>query len=106
MDNASWATYWWLNYARSVSNTFDVECVTKKFGFVTSNLILLIMIFVQWGLKEEELTSNVVCFDVDRVKTFQGLKSKVTIQIQYQYSSFITNVHYMIHETNLMVQIL
>jgi len=28
MDNASLATYWWLNYARSMSNTFDVECVT------------------------------------------------------------------------------
>jgi len=36
-------------------------------------------------------------FDVDGVKTFQGLKSKVTTQIQYQYSSFITSVHYMIH---------
>jgi hypothetical protein len=55
------------------------------------------MIFSQWGLKEEEFISKVVCFDVDGVKTFQGLKSKVTIQIQYQYSSFITNVHYMIH---------
>jgi len=47
---------------------------------------------------------KVVYFDVDGVKTFQGLKSKVTIQIQYQYSSFITSVHYMIHETNLVVQ--
>jgi hypothetical protein len=97
MDNASWPTYWWLNYARLVSNTFDVECPTIFFGFATSSLILLIMIFLQWGLKEGELASKVVCFDVDGVKTFQGLKFKVTIQIQYQYSSFITNVHYMIH---------
>ncbi len=104
MDNASWATYWWLNYARSVSNTFDVECATILFGFVSSSLILLIMNFLQWGLKEEELASKVVYFDVDGVKTFQGLKSKVTIQIQYQYFSFITSVHYMIHETNLVVQ--
>jgi hypothetical protein len=91
------ANLWWSNYARSLSNTFDVECATIFFGFVTSSLILLIMIFLQWGLKEEKLASKVVCFDVDGVNTFQGLKSKVTIQIQYQYSSFITSVHYIVH---------
>jgi hypothetical protein len=51
MNSASWATYWWLNYARLVSNTFDVECATKKIGFVTSSLILLITIILQWGFK-------------------------------------------------------
>jgi hypothetical protein len=87
MDNASWATYWWLNYARSNSNTFDVESVTKKIGFVTSNLILLIMIFLQWGLKEEELASNVVCFDVDGVKTFKASNLKL------QFKSNINILH-------------
>jgi hypothetical protein len=28
LDNASWATYRWLNFVRLMSNTFDVECAT------------------------------------------------------------------------------
>ncbi len=95
--NASWATYWWLNYARSMSNTFDVECATKKFWICNQQSNFVNHDFFTMGFEGRGACFKGSLFDVDGVKTFQGLKSKVTTQIQYQYSSFITSVHYMIH---------
>ncbi len=53
---------------------------------------------------KEELATRLICFGVDGVNTFQGLRSIVTVQIQCQYAPFVTNVHCMAHETNLTIQ--
>jgi hypothetical protein len=51
------------------------------FGFRVDSLNLLIMIFfmTKGDLKQEDLASRLVCFGVNGVGTFQGLRSKVTI---------------------------
>ncbi len=53
-------------------------------GSKTSHLTLLIMnyLMTQDGLKEKELATRLVCFRADRANTFQGLRSRVIIQIQ------------------------
>jgi len=53
------------------------------FGSKVDSLILLIMnsLMTQGGLQEEDLTSRLVCFGVDGVRTFQGIRFRVTIQI-------------------------
>jgi hypothetical protein len=48
-------------------------------------------------LKKEDLISKLVCFGANGVSTFQGLKLGVTIQIQWQYVSFVVDVHGMAH---------
>ncbi len=77
------------------------------------NLILLIMNFLmtQGGSQEEDLTSRLVCLGANGVSTFQGLISKVTIQIQWQYvpftpNSIIIGVHCKVHQINLTIQTL
>jgi hypothetical protein len=40
-------------------------------------------LMTQGGLKEEKLASRLICFGVDKVNTFQGIKFGITIQIQY-----------------------
>jgi hypothetical protein len=45
-------------------------------------------------------------FDVNGVSTFQGLRSRVTIQIQHQYVPFVIDVHCVAHQTNIVVQTL
>jgi hypothetical protein len=46
-----------------------------------NNLTLLIMNYltIQKDLKQEDIVSKLVCFGVDGVNAFQGLKSKVPI---------------------------
>jgi hypothetical protein len=69
-------------------------------------MTLLIMNIRGVPLKEEELVSRLVCFGANGINTFQGFKSRVIFQIYYQYVSFITNVHCMVHCTNLVTQTL
>ncbi len=57
-------------------------------------------LMTQGGLKEKELVARLVCFVVDGVNTFQGLKFGVIVQIQHRYSPFVTGVHCMAHWTN------
>jgi hypothetical protein len=52
------------------------------------------------GLKEEKNTSRLVYFG-DGVNTFQGFRSITVIQNQCQHVPFVSNVHYMVHQTNL-----
>jgi hypothetical protein len=61
-------------------------------------------LMIQGSLKEKELAARLVCFGVDGVSTFQGLKFRVIVQIQRRYSPIVTNVHCMAHWTNLIVQ--
>jgi hypothetical protein len=53
-------------------------------GSKISHLTLLIMnsLMTQGGLKEKELDTRLVCFGADGANTFQGLRSRVIIQIQ------------------------
>jgi hypothetical protein len=76
------------------------------FGSGANILTFLIMNFLmtQRGLKEEEFTSKPVYCGVHWVNTFQGLKSRIIVQIQCRYVPFIMGVHFMAHGTNLVIQ--
>ncbi len=80
--------------------------MSNKCFLDANNLTLLIMNFLmtQGGLKKKELVTRLVCFGVDGVSTFQGLKFGIIVQIQNWYSPFVTNVHCMAHQINLVVQ--
>ncbi len=43
-------------------------------------------------------------FGDDGVNVFEGCCIGVIIQFQYQFAPFMTGVHWMAHETNLVVQ--
>ncbi len=51
------------------------------YGFNVNNLNFLIMnsLMTQGDLKQKDLASKLVCFNVNGVNTFQGLRSRVTI---------------------------
>jgi hypothetical protein len=51
------------------------------YGSYVDNLTLLITnsLMTQRDLKQEDLASKLVCFGVDGVSTFQGLKSRVIV---------------------------
>jgi hypothetical protein len=61
-------------------------------------------LMTQGGLKEKELVTKLICFGVDGVSTFQGLKFGVIVQIQHQYSPFVIGVRCIVHWINLVVQ--
>ncbi len=63
-------------------------------------------LMTQGNLKQEDLTSKLVCFGANGFSIFQGLKLGLTIQIQRQYAPFVVNVHCMAHWTNLVVKTL
>ncbi len=67
-------------------------------------LLIMNSLMTQVDLKQEDLASKLVCFGVNGFNTFQGLRWRVTIQIQRQYDPFVVNVHCMAHRTNLVVQ--
>jgi hypothetical protein len=48
------------------------------------------------GLSFVIITKKLLCFGVDGVSTFQGIKIGVTKQINTNYSPFYIGVHYMI----------
>jgi hypothetical protein len=75
------------------------------FGSSVDSLTLQIMnsLMAQGDLKQTYLVSKSVCFHVDGVSTFQGLRLKVTVQIQWQYAPCVVSVHCMAHRTNLVV---
>jgi hypothetical protein len=53
------------------------------FGSSVDSLILLIInsLMTQGDLKQEDLTSKLVCFDANGVIIFQGFRSRVTVHI-------------------------
>jgi len=54
-------------------------------------------LMTQRGLKEEEFASRLVCFGVNEVNAFQGLRSIIIVQIQHGYIPFVIGVHCMAH---------
>jgi hypothetical protein len=108
MDIASWASvhgYIVQDWCH-IPLLLNVQHVV--FGSGANILTFLIMNFLmtQRGLKEEEFALKLVYFGVHGVNTFQGLKSRITVQIQCQYVPFIMVVHFMAHGTNLTMQTL
>jgi len=106
MDNASWAI---MNCCFVQDYCYIPLLLNVKhviYGFRVDNIILLITNFLmtQKGLHEEDFISKLVYFGVDGVNTFQGFRSKITVQIQQQYVPFVTSVHCMAHHINLVVQ--
>ncbi len=107
MDNASWASvrgYILQDWCRIP--LLNVKHVL--FGSRANNLTLLIMnsLMTQGGLQDENLASKLVCFGANGVNTFQGIKSRITVQIQWEYVPFVTYIYCMAHQTNLVIQTL
>jgi len=55
------------------------------------------------GLLVVDVANKVVCFGVDSVTIFQGLKIGVTIQLMNKHNPFIVSIHCMAHWRNLVV---
>jgi ubiquinone/menaquinone biosynthesis C-methylase UbiE len=53
------------------------------------------------GLFDHDLVIKVVCFDVDGVVAFQGIKTRVATQLKQTSSPFCIHVHCVVHKTNL-----
>jgi hypothetical protein len=56
------------------------------------------------GLFEGDLASSLVCFTVDGVTIFQGLKIRVTLQLTDKHVPFGTRLHYIEHKCNLLTR--
>jgi len=54
------------------------------------------------GLFDHDLVTEVVCFSVDGVATFQGIKIGVGTQLRRKSSPFCILVHWVAHKTNLI----
>jgi len=84
MDNASWANvhgyivqdYCWIPLLLNVQQMFS------RFGANSLTLLIMNSLMTQGDLKQEDIASRLVWFGANGVSTFQGLRSKVTIQIQ------------------------
>ncbi len=81
-----------------------MEHVFSIFGANSLTLLIMTFLMTQGGLQEEGFASRLVCFGVNGVNTFQGLKFGIIVQIQRQYTPFVTNVHYTTHWINLVIQ--
>jgi hypothetical protein len=86
-----------------VLDNIVVECVANAFGFGANSLIVLIMnsLMKQGDLKQEDLVSRLVCQHLLRVLIKSDSPYPMLI-----CSKFIIGVHYMVHHTNLAIQIL
>ncbi len=57
------------------------------------------------GLLMVNIANKVVCFGVDNVTIFQGLKIGVNVQFMNKHNPFIVGIHCMAHQCNLAMQI-
>jgi hypothetical protein len=71
------------------------------FDNLTSFIMKSLMEF--GGLSETNLVNKLVCFEVEKVIVFQGVKNGVIAQIMQKSALFVSGVHYMAHCTNLVV---
>jgi hypothetical protein len=107
MDNASWASvhgYIVQDWCH-MPLLLNVKHVLSGSRIDSLTLLIMNYLMTPGGLHEEDLASRLVYFGVDGIGTFQGLRSRVIVQIQQQYVLFVTNVHCTTHKTNLAVQI-
>jgi hypothetical protein len=108
MDNASWASVhgYIMQDWRHIPLLLNVQHVIYGSGANIGTFLIMNFLMTQRGLKEKEFVSKLVYFGVHGVNTFQGLKSRIIVQIQCRYVPFIMGVHFMVHGTNLVIQIL
>jgi hypothetical protein len=76
-------------------------------GSNATNLTIVITqtIFINKGISNLDFISKkVMSFGGDGVSIFEGCCIGVIIQFRYQFAPFMIGVHWMAHETNLVVQ--
>jgi len=83
----------------------NLERVVDGATFNNLSVVIVCFLIVFGGLLEMDIVNKVVCFGVDGVTIFQGLKTGVTIQLMAKDSLYIVGIHCMAHRCNLAVQI-
>jgi len=81
MDNASWASvqsYIVQDWCR-IPLLLSVQQMFSRFRANSLTLLIMNYLMTQGNLKEEELVARLVCFGVDGVGIFQGLRSRIII---------------------------
>jgi hypothetical protein len=81
MDNASWASvhsYVVQDWSR-IPLLLNVQQVFSRSQANSLTLLIMNSLMTQGDLKEEELVARLVCFGVDGVDTFQGLRSRIIV---------------------------
>jgi hypothetical protein len=63
--------------------------------------MLVDSIITYGGLFEGDLASWLLCFAIDGVIIFQGLKTRVTMQLINKHAPFVTGFHCMAPKCNL-----
>jgi hypothetical protein len=66
--------------------------------------MLVNFIVITGGLSEGDLVAKLVFFGADGVTIFQGLKTRVTMQLIKKHAPFVTRIHRMAHRCNLAIQ--
>jgi hypothetical protein len=56
------------------------------------------------GLSNEDLASKLVFFAIHGMIIFQGMKTRVIMQLIEKHAPFVTKIHYMAHRCNLAMQ--
>jgi len=86
-----------------VSILFNLERIVD--GGMFNNLIVMIIHFlvIFGGMSETNIANKVVCFGVEGVIIFQGLKTNVIVQLINKYYLFVVRIHYTAHQCNLVV---
>jgi len=90
---------WWLDHNPCL-NMCWLNC--WRIRFLTTSLRWLWILHDEgWGLSMEELSKKLLCFGVDGVNMFQGVKNRVTKQIKDSWAPFSMDVHYVAHHINV-----
>jgi len=105
IDNQSW---WYVHvYVTKEQKRLSILLNLQRMidGSIVNNLtFLIIQSLVEYGrLNEVNVARKLICFGVDEVTIFNGVKSGVTIQLMQKHVPFVSDVHYMAHCTNLVV---
>jgi hypothetical protein len=58
------------------------------------------------GLPPSEIAGKLISFGADGVSVFQGVRTRVTVQLKDSHVPFVMGIHCMSHRTNLAVQTL
>jgi len=68
-------------------------------GATADNLIAFLMavVGIRGDLDELAIVTKLICFEADGVSTFQGCRTRVTIQLKARYTPHITGIHCMGH---------
>ncbi len=105
IDNQSWlfihvyVTEEWKRVLILLNLQYVVDGTT--FDNLTSFIVTNLMEF--GGLSETNLANKLVCFGVDGVIVFQGVKNVIIAQIMQKHAPFVSGVHCMPHCTNLTI---